>query len=401
MEEAKQQKIGQVAAAVVTALICVRFSAAYFTYAMVIFALVSFYFGYKKGRGAFRWDSDGAMRLFLCAPIAFYGALLLSAAFSGDSDGAKVALSYAMYFLPFFMTYWLCRFSESGRGAEIGFFISGLVIVGAAFWLPPETYRGRFISFFAHPNALGTYCAILLPFSLYMILKKKQIAERVAAVFLTGLLLICLWKTGSRGAVLGLAGGLFLAAATVLLVKRKRMSRKAWVASLVALAVTILIGLGAAFSLTANRGNQATIFNSGGERLLMWQASIEMWEDNKWTGVGLDNWGRAYYSDAYHPKEGTETEHDMPHNLFLQFLSTAGILGVTGYIAFILLSVLALCETARMAIHPFFTVAALSALFSMFIQGMVDTTLVNAIPARIFFALMGYYFATYQGKREA
>lgn len=395
-----QKKIGQVAAAVVTTLICVRFSAAYFTYAMVIFALTFCYFGYKNGRVAFRMDMNRAMRLFLCASAAFYGALLLSAMVCRDMEGVKVAFSYAGYFIAFFMTYFLCRFSESGRGAEIGFFLAGFVIVGYAFWLPPEIYHGRAISFFAHPNALGTYCALLLPFSLYVICQKRQVAERVVAAVLAVLLFVCLWETGSRGAVLGFVGGLVLAGAVVLLGKRKLISRKIWMMSLTSFVAMVVIGLGAAFSLTANRGNQVTMLNSGGERLLMWQASIEMWEDHKWTGVGLDNWERAYYSEAYHPVKGIEKGNDMPHNMVLQFLSTAGLIGTAGYIAFIVLSVMALWATLQTAMHPLFTMAALSALFSMVIQGMVDTTFVNAIPARIFFALMGYYFAAYQGKWE-
>ncbi len=400
MKDEGQKRIGQVAAAVVAALICVRFSAAYFTYAMICFALAFLYFWHKNGRVAFRMDMNHAMRLFLCAPVAFYGALLLSAMVRLDMDGAKVAFSYAAYFLAFFMTYLLCRFSGSGRGTEIGFLISGLVIVGYAFWVPPDIDSSRAISFFAHPNHLGTYCALLIPFSLCMIWQKRQAAERAVATFLAVMLFICLWKTESRGAVLGLAGGLTLAAMMVLWGKRKYISHKIWMTSVMALFVTIAIGLGAVFSFTTNRGNQATICNSGGERLLMWQASIEMWEDNKWTGVGLDNWGRAYYSEAYHPAQGTEEGHDMPHNMVLQFLSTAGLIGTAGYIAFIVLLTMALWATLQTSTHPLFTMAAFSALFSTVIQGMVDTTLVNAIPARIFFALTGYYFATYQEKWE-
>ncbi len=395
-----QNRFRQMAAAVIVALICVRFSAAYFTYAMVSFVLFSLYCWVQNGRTAFRFGSDFGIRLFGLALLTFYGALLLAAALQWDAEGAKVALSHATYSIAFLMTYTLCRFDKSENGVEMGFLLSAFLIVAYAFWSPEKSLDGHPMSFFAHQNHLGTYCAIFFPFSLYMTFRKKQEKMRWAAGIVTGLLAVCLWQTASRGAVLGLAGGLVLATIMVLFFKRKFVSCKTWAVALTALFLTLMMGMGAAFTFTSDRGSQATIFNSGGERLLMWQASIEMWEDHKWIGVGLDNWGRAYYSDAYHPSEAREEGHDMPHNLFLQFLSTAGLVGLAGYLSWIGFSVAALYETLKSVIHPLFTVAALAALFVMVIQGVFDTTIVNVIPARIFFALMGYYFATYQGKRE-
>ena len=131
---------------------------------------------------------------------------------------------------------------------------------------------------------------------------------------------------------------------------------------------------------------------TGGERLLMWEASIKMWEDHKLAGVGIVNWEKAYYSETYHPEEGTETGLNMPHDIPLEILSTAGLIGAAGYAVFLLLSFGSLYKSMKYATDPLFTAAAIAASFAIFLQGLVDTAILNAIPGRIYFGLMGYYF---------
>lgn len=83
----------------------------------------------------------------------------------------------------------------------------------------------------------------------------------------------------------------------------------------------------------------------------------------------------------------------MPHNMFVYFLTTAGIWGGVGYLLFLGLSVWGLYKSAGAIDNPWLSAAILAAFWALTIQGLVDTTIINKIPSRIYFALMGYYIA--------
>ncbi len=397
-------KIETIIAIAVTAMLCVHYSKAYFSHALILFALFFIYICIKEGRreiSARLGKTDSPARLFTISLVLFYGTLFISAAVNRDAAGFRTGLSYAALAVPFFMTYTLGHLTKSEIGERCGFLLAGFVICAYAFIAHDAPYKERLFSFFAHPNHLGTYTALFLPFVFLYIYRTKALTEKIALGILAALLLCCLWKSGSRGAMAALAGGLALSSLTLLFLKRKSLSAKKSFAAFF-VAILLLSAGGALVShITEDRMQRPEAFTSqalarsktGGERVLMWQASIKMWETHKISGIGLANWETAYYSDTYHPQKGIEKDLDMPHNMPLYFLSTAGAIGAAGYAAFLLLSFAALCKSLRTTTDPFFTAAALSASFTFAIQSLVDTTIINTIPARIYFALMGYYFS--------
>ena len=398
------KKIEMVIVTAITAILCIHYSKAYFSHALILFALFCIYFFIKKGRrtvSAALSESDSPARLFTLSLVLFYGALFISAGVNRDAAGFRMGLSYAALAVPFFMTYTLGRLTKTEIGERCGFLLAAVIIGAYAFIAHDALYKERLFSFFAHPNHLGTYTALLLPFVLLYLCRAKALSEKIVLGILTTLLLYCLWKSGSRGAIAALAGGIALSSLTLLFMKRKSLSAKKFFAAFF-VAILLLSAGGALVShITEDRMQRPQAFTSqaltraktGGERMLMWEASIKMWENHKLSGVGLANWEKTYYSKAYHPKKGHEKNLDMPHNMPLYFLSTAGVIGVAGYAAFLLLSFAALCKSLKQAVDPLFTAAALAASFAFAIQGLVDTTIINTIPARIYFALMGYYFS--------
>ena len=66
----------------------------------------------------------------------------------------------------------------------------------------------------------------------------------------------------------------------------------------------------------AEKGESIT--RAGGERAQMIQASIAMWEDHKFLGVGAGHWGEEYYGQ-YRPADIHEKGHSMPHNMLRYF----------------------------------------------------------------------------------
>ena len=401
------KRIGTVMAAVIAAVICVHYSKAYFSHAMILFALFFIYIFIKEGRrtvSAFLFETNPPARLFTISLALFYGALILSAGVNRDAAGFRVALSHAALAIPFFMMYALGQITKSEIAIRRGFLVAGYIICAYAFIAHNELYDNRVFSFFDHPNHFGTYLCIFPPFVLFALHRTKALWKKIALGLLAALLLYCLWRSESRGAIAALAGGSALTIlALIPMVECLRKLRKLLVSLLLA-AAFLGCGFFAVSQITEDRmqhpenlSAQALIDSRmGGERVLMWQASIKMWEDHKLCGVGLDGWEKAYYSETYHPKKGHEEGLNMPHDIPLEILSTAGIIGAAGYAAFLLLSFAALFKSLKTAADPFFTAAALAASFAFFLQGLVDTTILNAVPGRIYFGLMGYYFSCYR-----
>ena len=133
-----------------------------------------------------------------------------------------------------------------------------------------------------------------------------------------------------------------------------------------------------------------SITRAGGERAQMIQASIAMWKDHKVLGVGAGHWGEAYYG-PYKPADIHEKGHSMPHNMPIFFLSTGGIVGVAGYGIFVIISAVTLTQIVKMKKDPACGLAVYMVFLSFFLQGLVDSTIINKIPARMYFALMGSF----------
>lgn len=129
----------------------------------------------------------------------------------------------------------------------------------------------------------------------------------------------------------------------------------------------------------------------GGERRIMIESSFQMWQDHKLTGIGMRNWGDYYYSEKYHPLEGKEQGHSMPHNMPIYFLSTNGIIGGIGYSAFMLLlfgMIVNLLRKDKSSIG----VAMLFAYLAFAAESMIDATISNKNIIIPFYFLMGYGF---------
>ena len=82
------------------------------------------------------------------------------------------------------------------------------------------------------------------------------------------------------------------------------------------------------------------------ERIKYWESSISIWEDFKFTGVGLDNLGElsTFYRDLELAKqEGAWTVPDRSHNVLLDHLVNGGLFaGITWLFFLVFISVLAI-----------------------------------------------------------
>ena len=379
-------------AALIFTIICVRFSASYFSYAVGIFVLYFLYEVYisRKNQEQFWPDINKTGRYLLGGTALFYLVLLGDNLLLNDWQSVAKGMDIALLSVPFYMFFFL----ESKHGVD--WEIQWGVLSGSTIITVYGLYKGllgmdgRYESFFAHPNHFGTAITMLCPFLCMLFWKEQKIWKKAGIGILILAMLFCLYKTGSRGAIAALFSGVLISVGSMLWLYRSRISGKTKKIIGIFLILVCLIGSAAFGYLQSERKGTAKI---GGERIIMLESSYEMWQDHKWMGIGMKRWKEYYYSPQYHPKEGHEKNLDMPHNMFVYFLTTAGIWGGVGYLLFLGLSIWGLYKTAGVIDNPLLSVAILAAFWAFTIQGLVDTTIINKIPSRIYFALMGYYIA--------
>lgn len=382
----KRETLAIVMAFLFVTILSWRFSASYFSYALIVWGV------FFIADGVYSWKSGYPFIPKITKPFLYmafgilglYFLFIFSALFHGDSRDISKAFDHFSLTLPFFMTWWISSKYDVKRGIHWGLLIGLAIacIIGGYQWLQhPGT---RIMSSYAHPNHFGTMINLMTPCIVYSAYKEKSALYRVLSALVVAAALICLLMTDSRGALMGLMGAVILGFGLSLWLLKDQASSKVKKIGAAFMVAVILTGGAGAWCMQYDRGE----VRFGGEREFMIEASLQMWEDHKFTGVGADHWKENYYG-KYHPKEGRETFLDMPHNMPLYFLSTGGILGAAGYVLYLISTFLGLAMVIREKRDFLFAAAVSIIFFSFIIQGMVDTTIINKIPARMYFALMG------------
>ncbi len=176
---------------------------------------------------------------------------------------------------------------------------------------------------YLHPNNLALYLERILFLGLApaMLLRSRF---RPLFVACTGLLLLALGTTFSRGVFPGIAiGGAVLLAV--------RPLRRGW--SVLGFG---LAGAGILFGLLASqRLVGAGSSGLGTTRRFLWRDSIHMLRDFPWSGVGLDQFLWLHQQRYIDPRIWSERYTSHPHNLVLDAWLSLGIAGLTTLLVFL------------------------------------------------------------------
>ena len=377
-----------------------EFKASYFSYALILFVLFLMIDGYYSFHHhlPFLPKRNKPFYVILLGILSFYLAFNFTSLMHWTHIDLVKPMDYTWLCFPFFMTWWILSKYDAERGFRWGILVGAVIacVIGLHQWCINPGIRIE--SSYAHPNHFGTMINLTLPLIGYYAVHVKNNAYKILSVCTMIVQLGCLYLTGSRGALLALIGavvlGMLWAYVSLREYKNIRFGKYACV-------FIILILIGGGFTLyhmgqernldvvrMAETGD--SVAKAGGERMQMIRASIAMWEDHKLFGVGAGHWGEAYYGQ-YRPSDIHEEGHSMPHNMPLFFLSTGGLVGVAGYCIFIILSIVALTKVVKMGRSLKWGIAVYMIFLSFFLQGLVDTTIINKIPARMYFALMGSF----------
>lgn len=387
------EAFANIVAGMLALILSVRFTPAYYSYSIVLF-VIYFVFDCIKSRTCIISIPNKAFTIGYCL---LYGALAASAVVNADKYGLSLVRQYIYWSLPM----WMIAYMAGKYNVEKGFLsgiLSGAIIsgiYGALQWMkhPGE----RIFSFYTYPTHYGLVIAIVLPVAVYLLFKRKEsITMRLTALATALLMLVMLFLTDTRAALIAICISFVGSIGIVLARHWQQIDRKIKMGTLafvVALAFSCVAGFNYMQSHRTSYAGQI-----GGERLLMLSASYKMWQDHKISGIGLDSWEKYYYSKEYHPKEGTETNLDMPHNMFVYFLTCAGIIGAIGFVLYTALTFWGILRV------PFGTnlameICALAVFIAFFADGMADSTLINKIPVKIYFALMGFFMMYNHGAK--
>lgn len=375
-------------------LVCIRFSAAYFSYFIIVAGISIMYMYYSKRKEINIHEASlyPELKYVLWGCLCFYGSIILDSIILQDIQSLSRSLEYASLTIPFFVFYVLRTSYDIDKGTKMGLLVSCSIIFTLGIYQWYQEPNVRIMSTFANPNHLATMVAIATPIIAYFFKNSFNYIERIGLAFLGGLGFFCMYLTKSRGGLVALVLGICFSM-FIMLIMSKHLKKKHIMTIIAGIALVLVIGGGAFYHLQEDRNG---INKYGGERLQMLEASYQMWNDHKLLGVGIDRWGENYYDVKYHPENAIEQGHTMPHNMPIYFFSASGILGGMGYLLFHGILFVILLRSFPVAKDKWLMMALLSIFIAFFIQGLVDTTIINKIPARIYFGLLGYGMAAYR-----
>ncbi len=255
----------------------------------------------------------------------------------------------------------------------------------------PETYNpGRFFSTLGNPNFLAAYLVETIPilFILFFVLTNKT--RKITVLFVLLMAVLVLFLTKSRAGYLSMAITVLFITAYTVYDSRKEESElfshnKPW---FIAFAVIIILILLFSAKVHEAFGDVATrisrIFIEGIDktpRTHIFKSALKMFMDNPVLGKGLDSFQVAfpYYRTAEYWRLEWNGTPEKTHNIFLQYLATQGIVGLSSYILLIIAffkKSFAIFTTDKNINKRYMAFGFFMAVIAYFIQGLFNYTVV-------------------------
>ena len=428
-------KIASFIAGLIFALLLVRTKETYFSYIWIVFSaflIIDLAYSRKAHTKVFPvLQKDN--KIILWSIILFYGLLFVASFFNGVPGSYGFSFSLAKFTVPMWMLIYINGKYKALKGASYGIIAGSLISFGVCiyqyFFI---THGGRVSGLFRNPNLVGAVLETTIPMLVYIVFSEnsKKMMRNAGIVSLI-IAYIALHFTGSRGAMFGLLIGTVVSIVMLLLANHKRLSFYFIKRTLLYTMLFCIINGGLLFSAYHIRPIQqvtmssqqavqdqgstgekspavdvtstkspavdvtSTIYQSDKERLRMVKASYEMWRDHKLSGVGMASWKENYYG-IYHPLDANEgTDFGMPHNMIMNFLACGGIIGLTGYMIFVIGVGAGIVITSRRKSF-LFSAAILAIHIAFFIHGMVDQTIICRYCSYLFYGAVGLYMTEQQ-----
>jgi len=252
----------------------------------------------------------------------------------------------------------------------------------------------------------AAYMAIYLVFHIfllaYFLLKRglttgARVAYGVAIAFEA----IILYYTATRGALVGIVLGAIVAAVLYLFQKeRTKLGTRVaqGIIGLVLVAVLLFAGLQKTSFVQSSdvlrRFTPKSLLDSVLTRSTIWSMAYQGWQENPVLGWGQDNFNlifNKYYTPSLY---GQEPWFDRAHNVFFDWLTAAGLLGLLTYLALYGAGIWAVWKAKSEAIG-----AGRVAFIGLFVAYFVHnfTVFDNVISYILFFTVLAYMHTLHHG----
>lgn len=263
---------------------------------------------------------------------------------------------------------------------------------------------GRNGAFFGNPTYLSAFILFLFFVNIYLFMEKK--INHWIFGFLCLLHLLVIYFTGTRGAVLGLVGGLgFVALIYAFGGKRHSLVlsnlSRVFLFSLILLTALFLFSKNTSFvqnNTTLSRFANITLSNveKQDSRLIVWPMAYEGFKEKPVLGWGQENF--IYLFDKYYSPQLFDREQffDKAHNVLLDWMVAGGVLGVLSYLSIFLVAFYVLWKETQV------TFLAKSILSGLMIAYLMQNLFVfdNLMGYILFITLLAYLnFISSTGKR--
>jgi len=200
-----------------------------------------------------------------------------------------------------------------------------------------ESGIGRVTSTIGNAAFLAGYLLVAIGLGIYYYFNEARVNYKYFALGATGLNLIVLLLTSTRGAILGLAVGVL----TFLFLNAIFLSGKVRKNSFTILLAVILIFTGFYFFRSSFAGSRLEFINrmatislndgSVNNRLAVWRMALKDFKFHPLLGVGMENFDTIY--NKYYTPDISENWFDRTHNVYLDQLMAGGVIGLTAYLA--------------------------------------------------------------------
>ncbi|MFB6212417.1 MAG: O-antigen ligase family protein [Candidatus Magasanikbacteria bacterium] len=263
----------------------------------------------------------------------------------------------------------------------------------------------RFKGSIGNPAYVGTYLLFSLFFSSYLITGFKKKLKNWHTWVLSAAMVVFLFflfMTGTRGAFLGLIAGIGVGMIYL------AVTKKSWRKPLIALILTglIIFGIGVSFQDTKVIKNipGSRVFDislqeeSLQDRFKIWGIAWDGFKQRPITGWGPENFNWIFYKhydvDMYDGNGNFGAWFDRAHNVFLDYLTQAGIIGFLSYAS---LYVVFFWQFFKKKLHTKVSKIAMSLMLALIVGYLTQAMILfEVLPIYIslfvFLAFGGYLF---------
>lgn len=288
------------------------------------------------------------------------------------------------------------------RFLKVLLFVSFVLVGNGIFgWLGLPTFvqdpslPGRVSSTLGNPIYLGSFLIIPMFLSLFFALQAEGKWRKAGYCILALLFLAGIFLSGTRGAVVGVVAGSFIASLLYIALNKSQKLRNYGLMSVgifIALAVALFI-----FSDKLPQGSTiqrlVKLKDSNTEaRLLQWKIALTGYKDRPLFGTGPENYyiiANKYYNPEIYKYD--RSWFDKPHNYLLEILVTNGLAGFLAYAAILIFMVMALFRGFRAGLYGLGEFCILLA--ALLVYQIQNLTVFDTVPA----SLMFYSFAGFTG----